>query len=91
MKNLVTTLRPTCISIGHKEVECGRTYKLLGVIATTLNGPRHTLNVIVIKAAKRLDALRLLKHADVMPKDILKVYLCHVRSVLQYATKTIPL
>ena len=28
-----------------------------------------------------------MKHAGVMPKDILKVYLCNVRSVLDYAAQ----
>ena len=36
---------------------------------------------VIAKAAKRLYALRLLKRAGVMPKDILKVYLCNVGSV----------
>ena len=42
---------------------------------------------VIAKAAKRLFALRLLKRAGVMPKDILKVYLCNVRSVLEYAAQ----
>ena len=42
---------------------------------------------MIAKAAKRLFALRLLKRAGVMPKDILKVYLCNVRSVLEYAAQ----
>jgi len=32
-------------------------------------------------------ALRLLKRAGEMAKDLLKVYLCSVRSVLEYATQ----
>ena len=42
---------------------------------------------VIAKAAKRLFALRLLKRAALMPKDILKVYLCNVRSVLEYAAQ----
>ena len=42
---------------------------------------------VVAKAAKILYAPRLLKRADVMPKNILKVHLCNVRSVLEYAAQ----
>ena len=85
MKNSITTLQP--ISIGNKEVERVRTYKLLGVIISDdLKWNAHA-EYVIAKAAKRLYALRLLKRAGVMPKDILKVYLCNVRSVLEYAVQ----
>ena len=42
---------------------------------------------VVAKAAKRLYALMLLKRVGVMSKDIPKVYLCNVRSVLEYSAK----
>ena len=85
MKNSITTLRP--ISIGNKEVERVRTYKLLGVIISDdLKWNAHA-EYVIAKAAKRLYALRLMKRAGVMPKDILKVYLCNVRSVLEYAVQ----
>ena len=85
MKNSITTLRP--ISIGNKEVERVRTYKLLGVIISDdLKWNAHA-EYVIANAAKRLYALRLLKRAGVMPKDILKVYLCNVRSVLEYAVQ----
>ena len=42
---------------------------------------------VIAKAAKRLFALGLLKRVGVMPKDILKVYLCNVRSVLEHAAQ----
>ena len=42
---------------------------------------------VIAKAAKRLFALRLLKRAGVMPKEILKVYLSNDRSVLEYAAQ----
>ena len=85
MKNSITTLRP--ISIGNKEVERVRTYKLLGVIISDdLKWNAHA-EYVIAKAAKRLSALRLLKRVGVMPKDILKVYLCNVRSVLEYAVQ----
>ena len=42
---------------------------------------------VIAKAAKRLFALRLLKRAGVMLKDILQVYVCNVRSVLEYAAQ----
>ena len=85
MKNSITALRPICI--GNNEVERVRTYKLLGVIISEdLKWNAHA-EYVIAKAAKRLYALRLLKRAGVMPKDILKVYLCNVRSVLEYAAQ----
>ena len=64
-----------------------RTYKLLGVIISDdLKWSKH-VEFVIAKAAKRLFALRLLKRAGVMPKDILKVYLSNVRSVLEYAAQ----
>ena len=42
---------------------------------------------VIAKAAKRLYALRVLRRAVVTPKDILKVYLCNVMSVLEYAAQ----
>ena len=57
-------------------------YKLLGaIISDDLKWNAH-VKYVTAKAAKRLYALRLLKRAGVMPKGILKVYLCSVRSVL---------
>ena len=80
MTNSVTSLRPICV--GYKEVERVGTYKLLGVIISDdLKWNMH-VEYAIAKAAKRLFALRLLKRAGAMPKDILKVYLCNVRSVL---------
>jgi len=85
MKNLVTALRP--INVGYMEVESVRTYKLLGVIISDdLEWNAH-VEYVIAKAAKRLYALRLLKRAGVMPKHLLKVYLCSVRSVLEYAAQ----
>ena len=85
MKNSITALRPICI--GNNGVERVRTYKLLGVIISEdLKWNAHA-EYVIAKAAKRLYALRLLKRAGVMPKDILKVYLCNVRSVLEYAAQ----
>lgn len=61
--------------------------KLLGVIIIDdLKWNAH-VEYVIAKAAKRLFALRLLKRGGVMPKDILKVYLCNVRSVLEYAAQ----
>ena len=83
MMNLVTSLRP--IYVGYNEVKRVRMYKLLGVIIS--DDPKLNAHVefVIAKAAKTLFALRLLKRAGVMPKDILKVYLSNVRSVLEYA------
>jgi len=80
MKNSVTALRH--ISIGYMEVERVRTYKLFGmIISDDLKWNAH-VEYIIAKVTKRLCALRLLKRADVKPKDVLKVFLCNVRSVL---------
>jgi len=85
MKNSVTALRP--LRIGYNEVGRVRTYKILGVIISDdLKWNAH-VEYVIANAAKRLYALRLLKRAGVMPKDILKVYLCNVRSVLEYAAQ----
>ena len=56
------------------------------IISDDLNGNAH-VEFVIAKAAKRSFALRLLKCAGVMPKDILKVYLSNVRSVLEYGAK----
>ena len=65
MKISVTALR--LINIGYMEVERVRTYKLLGVIINDdLKWNAH-VEYVIAKAAKRLYALRLLKHAGVMP------------------------
>ena len=74
-------MRPICV--GYKEVERVRTCKLLGVIISDdLKWNTH-VEFVIAKAAKRLFALRLMKRAGVMPKDVLKVYLSNVRSVLE--------
>ena len=85
MKNSVTALPP--ISVRYKEVERVGTYKLLGVIISDELKWNAYVEYVIVKAAKIFYALRLLKRAGVMPKDILKVYLCNVRSVLEYAAQ----
>ena len=68
MKNSVTALRP--VSVGYKEVERVRTYKLLEVIISDdLKWNAH-IEYVIAETAKRLYALRLLKRAGVMPTDI---------------------
>ena len=85
MKNSITAMRP--ISIGNQNVQRVRTYKLLGVIISDdLKWNTH-VEYVITKAAKRLYALRLLKRAGVMPEDILKIYTCNIRSVLEYAAQ----
>ena len=85
MKNSITAMRP--ISIANQNVERVRTYKLLGVIISDdLKWNTH-VEYVITKAAKRLYALRLLKRAGIMPEDILKVYTCNIRSVLEYAAQ----
>ena len=81
MTNSVTSLRPICV--GYKEVERVGTYKLLGVIISDDLKWNANVEYAIAEAAKRLFALRLLKRAGVMPKDILKVYLCNVRYAAQ--------
>ena len=56
------------------------------IISDDLKWNAH-VEYVIAKAAKRLFALTLLKRAGVMPKDILKVYLRNVRSVLEYAAQ----
>ena len=85
MKNLVTALRP--INIVYMEVERVRTHKLLGVIISDDLKRNAHVEYVISKAANRLYALRLLKLAGVMPKDLLKVFLSSVRSVLEYAAQ----
>ena len=83
MTNSITASRPICVE--HNEVERVGKYKLLGVIISDdLKWNTH-VEYVIAKAAKRLYTLRLLKRAGIMPKDMLKVYLCNVRSVLEYA------
>ena len=74
-----------CIRDRYNVVKRVRMYKLLGVIISDdLKWNAH-VEFVIAKAAKRLFALRLLKRAGVMPKDILNLYLSNVRSVLEYA------
>ena len=81
------SLKYTITFIALQNVERVRTYKLLGVIISDdLKWNTH-VEYVITKAAKRLYALRLLKRAGVMPKDILKVYTCNIRSVLEYAAQ----
>ena len=85
MKNSITAMRP--ITVGNQEVERVGTYKLLGVIIRDdLKWNTH-VEYVIAKAAKRLYALRLLKRAGVMPEDMLKVYTCNIRSVIEYAAE----
>ena len=85
MKNSITAMRP--ITVGNQEVERVGTYKPLGVIIRDdLKWNTH-VEYVIAKAAKRLYALRLLKRTGVMPEDMLKVYTCNIRSVLEYAAE----
>ena len=56
------------------------------IVSDDLKWNAH-VEYVIAKAAKRLYALGLLKRAGAMPKDILKAYLCNVRSVLEYAAQ----
>ena len=83
MTNPNTVMRPICI--GNQVVETVKTYKLLRETAKKDLKWNSHIDYIIAKAAKRLYALRLLKHAGVNPHDILKVYISNVRSILEYA------
>ena len=85
MNNSITAMRP--ISVGNQEVERVMTYKLLRVIISDDLKWNYHIEYVIAKAAKRLYALRLLKHAGVMPDDMLKVYTCNVTSILEYAAQ----
>ena len=56
------------------------------IISEDLKWNTHVEHVIA-KSSKRLYSLRLLKRASVKPEDILKVYVCNIRSVLEYAAQ----
>ena len=61
------------------------TYKSLGVILSSdLKWNSHT-EYIVKKANKKLYPLRILRRAGVDQNNLLKVYVCTVRPVLEYA------
>ena len=84
MKNSITATRP--ITVGNQEVERVRTYTELLGVSNDLKWNTH-VEYVIAKAAKRLYALRLLKRAGVIPEDMLKVYTCNIRSVLEYAAQ----
>ena len=73
------------IVLGNKEIECVANYKLLGVyLNEDLSWNTH-IDYIFKKACKRLYSLRILKRADVVSLNILKVYLTIIRPILEYA------
>ena len=82
MKNPNTLTRP--LQIENSEVERVSTHKLLVIISDDLKWNCH-IDYIITKAAKRLYTLRLLKRAGVQEQDMLKVYRCNVRSILESA------
>ena len=60
-------------------------YKVLGLtLSDTLKWNDNTTE-IVSKASKRLYILRVLKRAEVPPKDLITIYNALVRSVLKYS------
>ena len=74
-------------SVWNQEVEWVGSCKLLGVIISgDLKWNAH-VEYVIAKAAKRLYALRLLKHMGVMPEDMLKLYTYNIRLVLEYAAQ----
>ena len=78
MKNSRSITAMRHISVGNQEVERVGSYQLLGVIISDdLKWNAH-VEYVIAKAAKRLYALRLLKGAEVIPEDMLKVYTCNI-------------
>lgn len=77
------TLNP--VSVSGQSLERVVTAKLLGVtIRNDLKWNNH-VDLITIKAAKRLYLLRQLKRADVATTNLVKFYCSCIRSVLEYA------
>ena len=73
------------IRIQDSNIEQVSSFKLLGVtINDQLTWQDHVQNICK-KAAQRLYFLILLKRAGITPKDIIKVYISIVRSILEYA------
>ena len=61
-------------------------HKLLGVmISDDLKWNTH-IKYVIAKAAKRLYALRFKCEGD-MPEDMLKLYTCNIRLILEYAVQ----
>ena len=81
MKNSISAMRP---SVANEEVEWVGTQTLLAVTSSYSNDLKwndHIENAIV-NAIKGFFALRLLKRAGIMLEDMLKVYICNIRSPL---------
>ena len=78
-----TVIPPICI--GNHQLERVSSFKLLGVkIRDDLKWNDH-IDYIYCKAAKRLYTLRVLKRAGVANSNILNIYKCSARSILEYA------
>ena len=78
-----SVIPPVCI--GNHQLERVSSFKLLGVkIRDDLKWNDH-IGYIYCKAAKRLYTLRVLKRAGVANSNILNIYKCSVRSILEYA------
>ena len=78
-----TVIPPICI--GNHQLEPVSSFKLLGVtIRDDLKWIDH-IDYIYCKAAKRLYTLRVLKRAGVVNSNIVNIYKCSVRSILEYA------
>ena len=85
MHNPNTVMRP--IYIGSHQIERVTTYKLLGVIISDDLKWNSHLDYVITKASKRLYTLRILKRAGVPPHNIIGVYKCTIRSILEYAVQ----
>ena len=78
-----SVIPPFCI--GNHQLERVSSFKLLGVkIRHDLKWNDH-IDYIYCKAAKRLYILRALKRAGVANSNLLNIYKCSVRSILEYA------
>ena len=84
MKNSISAMRP---SVANQEVESVGTQKLLAVMTSNDLKLNNHIEIEIANAIKGLYALRLWKRAEIMLQDMLKVYICNIRSLLEYAAQ----
>ena len=74
-----------CIVLDNTEVVRVQQNKLFGVmLSNDLKWQEH-VDYVCAKGSQRLYFVRMLKRARVGPKDIVRIYVSLVRSVLEYA------
>lgn len=76
---------PSPVKFNDDNVECVTSFKLLGVtIDNNLKWDSH-VNLVCLKANKRLHFLKLLKRSSMSVEDLLHYYKSVIRPVLEYA------